>query len=224
MSVKTAVYAVNVTPLMTDDGLFEKALVAVTPARREKAARYRKKEDAARSLGAELLLRYAFLQAGEPFPKQMALSANGKPFAPDCPLHFNLSHSGKWVVCIVSGDEVGCDVEEIDPAHVSIAFSVFTEQEQASLVGVGKKEQTHRFFRLWTLKESYQKATGKGIALPLSSFSVELGTPSRIHTAPNTAFAEYTDLPGYACAVCQLSGGETPPLCVVSVHELLRTR
>ncbi len=221
MNGKTAAYAVNVMPLLQNEDWFEKALATVTEKRREKAVRYRKKEDTARSLGAELLLRYAFFRAGEPFPKQLALSANGKPFDPDGPLRFNLSHSGKWVMCIVSDDEVGCDVERIDPAHVDVAFSVFTEKEQAALTAVNERERTHRFFRLWTLKESYQKASGKGMALPLSSFSVELGNPSRIIADSNPTFTEYDDISGYACSVCRLSGGKTPPLTVVSMRELL---
>ena len=221
MSVKTAVYAVNVTPLMTDDGLFEKALAAATPARREKAARYRKRADAALSLGAELLLRFAFLQAGEPFPTTFLTAPNGKPFAPDCPLHFNLSHSGTWAVCAVSESDIGCDVEHIDPAHADVAKRFFTAAENAQLDEAGEEtERVRRFFRLWTLKESFQKATGQGMHLPLSDFSVTLGEPSRIEGEAAT-FAEYTDLAGYACAMCSYVGGELPPLQIVELHDLL---
>ncbi len=221
MSVKTAVYAVNVTPLMTDDGLFEKALAAVTPARREKAARYRKREDAALSLGAELLLCFAFLQAGEPFPTAFLTAPNGKPFAPDCPLHFNLSHSGTWALCAVSESEIGCDVEKIDPAHADVAKRFFTAAENAQLdEAATEAERVRRFFRLWTLKESFQKATGQGMHLPLSDFSVTLGEPSRIEGESATV-AEYTDLAGYACAVCAF-GEKFPPFVTVELQDLLQ--
>ena len=220
MSVKTAVYAANVAALVTDDGLFEKALAAVTPARREKAARYRKREDAALSLGAELLLRFAFLQAGEPFPTTFLTAPNGKPFAPDGSLHFNLSHSGTWAVCAVSDAEIGCDVETIDPAHADVAKRFFTAAENAQLdEAATETERVRRFFRLWTLKESFQKATGKGMHLPLSDFSVTLGEPSCIEGESATV-AEYTDLAGYACAVCAF-GEKFPPLVTVELHDLL---
>lgn len=223
MSVKTAVYAVNVTPLMADDGLFEKATAAVSPARRKKAARYRKRADAALSLAAELLLRFAFLQAGEPFPTAFLTAPNGKPFAPDCPLHFNLSHSGTWALCAVSDAEIGCDVEKIDPAHADVAKRFFTAAENAQLdEAKTEAERVCRFFRMWTLKESFQKAVGQGLKLPLSSFSVTLGEPSRIDTAPDAALCEYSDLPGYACAFCTLSNEEPPPLSVVFIEELLQ--
>lgn len=221
MSVKTAMYAVNVTPLVTDDGLFEKATAAVTPARREKAARYRKREDAALSLGAELLLRFAFLQAGEPFPTAFLTSPNGKPFAPDGSLRFNLSHSGTWAVCAVSESDIGCDVEKIDPAHTNVAKRFFTAAENAQLdEAATETERVRRFFRLWTLKESFQKATGQGMHLPLSDFSVTLGEPSRIE-GESATFAEYTDLADYACAVCAFSE-ERPPLVTVDVQDLLQ--
>lgn len=222
MSVKTAVYAVRVTPLLTDEVLFEKALAAVSPERREKAVRYRKCADAALSLAAEILLRYAFATAAEPFPAAFEKTAQGKPFAPDSPLHFNLSHSGEWAVCAVSDADIGCDVEKIDPVHVDVAKRFFTAAENVQLdEAENETERTRRFFRLWTLKESFQKATGQGMSLPLSSFSVTLGDTVTVEPPAAVTFAEYTALSGYACAVCA-RGGAIPPLVTVDVQDLLQ--
>lgn len=221
MSVKPALYAVNVTPLVTDDGLFEKALAAVTPARRKNAARYRKREDAALSLGVELLLRFAFAKAGEPFPTAFSKTAQGKPFAPDSSLCFNLSHSGEWAVCAVSDTDIGCDVEQLDPAHADVAKRFFTAAENAQIDEAGEESaRVCRFFRLWTLKESFQKATGQGMHLPLSEFSVTLGEPVTVEPPAAVTFTEYTALAGYACAVCAF-GEERPPLVTVDVQDLL---
>ena len=223
MSVKPALYAVNVSPLVTDDALFRKALALASPTRKEKAARYRRREDAALSLGAELLLRYAFSKAGEPFPTAFFTSPDGKPFTPDSPLCFNLSHAGEWAVCAVANGEVGCDVEKIDPAHADVAKRCFTAAENAQLdEAKTEAERVCRFFRMWTLKESFQKAVGQGLKLPLSSFSVTLGEPSRIDTMPDAVLCEYADLAGYACAFCTLSEEEPPPLSVVFIEELLQ--
>lgn len=222
MSVKTAVYAVRVTPLLTDEVLFEKALAAVSPERREKAARYRKRADAALSLAAEILLRYAFATAAEPFPAAFEKTVQGKPFAPDSPLHFNLSHSGEWAVCAVSDADIGCDVEKIDPVHVDVAKRFFTAAENVQLdEAENETERTRRFFRLWTLKESFQKATGQGMNLPLSSFSVTLGDTVTVEPPAAVTFAEYTALSGHACAVCA-RGRAIPPLVTVDVQDLLQ--
>lgn len=219
MSIKTAVFAVNASPLVTDEALFEKALAAVTPARREKAARYRKKEDAALSLAAEWLLRHAFATAGVPFPTVFSKSAHGKPFAPDCPLRYSLSHSGEWAVCAVSGNEVGCDVEKIDPAHTGVAARFYTAAEQAQLTAVDEDERVRRFFRIWTIKESFIKAADAGLSL--SDFSVRLGEPSAVENE-TAVFGEYTELPGYACALCLRAGEKTPPLTVMKIGDLLK--
>ena len=218
MNVKPALYAVNVAALVTDDALFRKAFALASPTRKEKAARYRRREDAALSLGVELLLRYAYARAGIPFPKCFITSAYGKPFGGE--LSFNLSHSGEWALCAVANGEVGCDVEKIDPAHLRVAerFYSATEKEQLAAAD-NEEERVLRFFRMWTLKESFIKAANTHVD-SISEPAVILGNPSRIEGEP-AVFAEYADLPGYACAACSYAGEELPPLQIVELCDLL---
>lgn len=220
MNVKPALYAVNVTALVTDDVLFKKAFALARPQRQEKAARYRKREDAALSLGVELLLRHAHAQAGVPFPKGYITTAYGKPCGEA--LLFNLSHSGEWALCAVADNEVGCDVEKIDPAHLRVAERFYTENEKEQLASAANEEErVFRFFRMWTLKESFIKAADVDFDL-ISEPAVILGNPSRIKGEESATFAEYTDIPGYACAMCSYSGGELPPLQIVELSDLLK--
>ena len=86
-------------------------------------------------------------------------------------IHFNLAHSGDWVVCGVSDDPIGIDVEIIKFIDLGIAKSFFTSQEYNDILNQPKEKQIKYFYKFWTLKESYVKAEGKGLSIPLDSFS-----------------------------------------------------
>lgn len=88
----------------------------------------------------------------------------GKPYFRDIPLFFNLSHSGDYVVCVVSEHEVGVDIQKqktVREQQISNRF--FHEKEKEWLAGLSAKERTAGFFCLWTRKEAYGKMTGEGI-------------------------------------------------------------
>ena len=104
---------------------------------------------------------------------------------------FNLSHSGNWVMCAASLDpegtavKVGCDMEKIGQMRRGIAGRFFCEEEQDAIFsGKTEKEQNERFFRYWVLKESFMKATRKGMALPMDSFCIRLGEPPVLTRQP----------------------------------------
>jgi len=105
------------------------------------------------------------------------------------PLRFNLSHTRGLVACAVALDQaVGVDVERIS-RRVEIdqlARSVFSATERAELDELDDEAKRLRFFQLWTLKESYIKAVGRGLSLPLRSISVQFdaGRPRRLDFAP----------------------------------------
>jgi 4'-phosphopantetheinyl transferase len=106
--------------------------------------------------------------------------------APD--LRFNLSHTPGLVACAVTvGREVGVDVEEIGRrlVHDTIPERFFSAREVADLRAHPDPEQRVLFFDYWTLKESYIKARGLGLALPLGQF-LFICTPGR---APAIEFA-----------------------------------
>jgi 4'-phosphopantetheinyl transferase len=125
------------------------------------------------------LSRYA---AVPPEAWRFLVTAHGRPeisvpaVAPG--LRFNLSHADGMIVCLVARNlEVGVDVE--DPAraveYLNIGRRFFSAAEFAALASVPEDGRGERFFELWTLKESYIKARGLGLSLPLSAFSFHLG-------------------------------------------------
>jgi 4'-phosphopantetheinyl transferase len=110
---------------------------------------------------------------------RFALNSYGKPTAePECGLRFNLSNSPGLVVCLIaSRAEVGVDVEPCARAGkiAELAPEVFSPLELAQLETLNGNEKLDRALRLWTLKESYIKARGMGLSLPLKKFSFQFG-------------------------------------------------
>ncbi|WP_243556255.1 4'-phosphopantetheinyl transferase family protein [Priestia megaterium] len=88
-------------------------------------------------------------------------------------VHFNISHSGKWVVIAFSEYEVGVDIEEMLGIEFNEVIPFFTYEEQEYLNSL-KEDKKLGFYRMWTAKESYMKYTGLGFNLDLNSFSVPL--------------------------------------------------
>jgi 4'-phosphopantetheinyl transferase len=118
---------------------------------------------------AQLARSAAFAAVGVPADAQEKRTVLGKPYLPDRPgIHYNISHSGTYGVCALSDAPVGVDVELVRPLRRAVAQRFFTDVEQEFLA----QRPPEEFFRLWTRKESFTKALGKGLSLPLNSFSV----------------------------------------------------
>ncbi len=101
---------------------------------------------------------------------------------PPLPLRFNLSHTNNMIVCAVTLDEdIGCDVENIERNSdvLSIASHYFSVSETQELFALPDNQQSNRFFDYWTLKESYIKAWGLGLSIPLMDFSFHIQKPLR---------------------------------------------
>ena len=98
-----------------------------------------------------------------------------REFSPRSRLQFNITHSESFVACAVSdGIEVGIDVEpvcRIPPFE--ILGTHFSETERRWIEGLPRVDRAAGLLRLWTLKEAFIKATGKGLDQPLSSFTFE---------------------------------------------------
>jgi 4'-phosphopantetheinyl transferase len=91
-------------------------------------------------------------------------------------LSFNISHTeGLIVLAVTCGGAVGVDLEcrrrDVD---LEVADRYFSPMEVRALRSLPLEAQRHRFLDLWTLKESYIKARGMGLSIPLDKFSIDL--------------------------------------------------
>lgn len=155
---------------------------------RGRAERFRFERDRREFIAAHALLRGLLtFHLGRPAASwQFATGPFGKPtFAeksrlPD--IDFNLSHTrGLVAAAVVAHGAVGVDVEKIDrsKADFKVAQRYFAAAEVELLRQTPQPDRATCFFRLWTLKEAYLKATGAGLGTPLDSFAFALA-PIRI--------------------------------------------
>lgn len=164
------------TYALSNPQLFETAYRTVSPTRRAKIDAVRFDKDKRLSLGAGLLLHIGLTECGLKAPFDIDYNEFGKPFLADNDgIFFSLSHSGTWAMCAISDVPVGCDIEIIKEADLKIAKRFFHPDEYEAILALATPEsaaQSDMFFRIWTRKESYVKAIGKGLSLPFESFSV----------------------------------------------------
>ena len=149
----------------------KKAYSLVSKNRQDKIDFYRFEKDKKLSCGAYLLLKK--LLSEEKITNPIFKTGKyGKAYISNHEnIHFNLSHSGKMVLCAISDMEVGVDVEYIDPEiDLNIAKHYFYNSEYENIMD--SENRPDEFFRYWVLKESYMKYTGLGMNLNLDSFEI----------------------------------------------------
>lgn len=172
-----------------DEALNLRQLSLLTPEERTRMARFHFEKDQhryliTRALVRTVLSRYAPIEpAGwtfEPGPHGRPYITNPHPLAQK--LRFNLSHTdGLVVLAVTTGREVGVDTESmVRSAPLEVADRFFSRQEAQALRALPDAEQAHRFWELWTFKESYIKARGMGLSLPLNKFSFQLDQQARV--------------------------------------------
>lgn len=181
--------------------------------RRERITRYRNQADKERGVGAGLLLEYGLRENGytllsdvtDKTQVHMEYGKYGKPYLEEKPdLQFNLSHAGNYVAAAFAEKPVGIDIEYMRTANLAVAERFFTAEEYAYLQ-VGRAEHgdgewlNREFAWLWTRKESYIKAVGDGMHLPLADFEVLADT---VH-GNETYFLKSMEVPGnYMLSIC----------------------
>jgi len=177
-----------------------------------------------RVLARSVLSRYAPVQAqawrfaAGPFGRprieaSLAEEAHG--------LDFNLSHTdGLIVMAVARGIDLGVDAENLGcKAAPEVADHFFSPSESAALNALPPSLQAERFFELWTLKESYIKARGMGLQIPLDSFSFTLDDPGGIAfaladsldgTAQRWRFWQLQPTHEHLVSVCAAPGHSSP--------------
>ena len=145
-------------------------------------------------LAAKFMVRSVLSRYAPVHPREwrFAENAHGRPEVAvpgeAAHLRFNLSHADGVVTLAVSAHhDVGIDVERLGRrARLAVADRFFASSEVRALRALPEPEQPRRFLEYWTLKESYIKARGAGLSLPLDQFAFDMSSPGR----PSIRFAD----------------------------------
>lgn len=177
-----------------EPGLLLRYQQLLTPQERQKQQRFLFERHRKQYLLTRALVRTTLSRYENITPEKWVFTSNdyGRPEIAsslahklDHDLRFNLSHTDGLIVCaLCNGRAIGVDVEHTGRCNktTDIAERFFSAEECAALRALPKASQHARFFDYWTLKESYIKARGMGLAIPLAQFSFHLSAnkPIRI--------------------------------------------
>ncbi len=185
-----------------------------------RASRFHFSRDRQHFVAARGLLRIILASYLATDPNRLSFSYSKRekpslgPVHADSGITFNISHSGGIALfAFTRRREIGVDVEQLRPNSdlEAIARRFFSMREQSQLAALPVEEKVDAFFRCWTRKEAYIKATGDGLSLPLNQFDVSLAAGERnalLATRPDGSEAgrwllqEVPGGPGYIAALC----------------------
>ena len=211
------VWRVDLEAIRGDESRWQAVLSSDESAR---ASRFHSPADRQRYVATRALLRTILAGYLETDPKCVSFAYSQKKKPSLAPAHvgngvtFNISHSGGIaLLAFARKREIGIDVEQVryDFDVEAIARRFFSAREQEQLAAFPKEKQFDSFFRCWTRKEAYIKATGDGLSLPLHQFDVSIAPENGdalLSTRPDNSEAALWSLreisggTGYVAALC----------------------
>ena len=124
----------------------------------------------------------------EPAQLSFQIGAHGKPHLADDSLHFNISHTADHLIIAVSNiANIGVDIEIIKPRTGidNLAARCFSSAELCTWHELPTKRKLEAFYRVWTKKEAFVKAVGRGIALGLEYCEMDIHTGGQLQRIPS---------------------------------------
>ncbi|MCL2432624.1 4'-phosphopantetheinyl transferase superfamily protein [Candidatus Bathycorpusculum sp.] len=211
------VVILRVIPELTQDE-YDVLLSFVSLEKQERIKRFYFFRDRRNSLMGDVLARAEICRIMGFSNSQLEFAVNryGKPFlVNNSQVHYNISHAGQYVACVVGDMPVGIDIEVVRSIDVKIAERFFVSEEKAYVLSSQGDRRNERFFEVWTKKESRIKWEGRGLE-SLSCFSVlDSLKPQGVfyHCIYNNG-----EIIGHVCS----SSAELPSVRVIDTRMLLQ--
>ncbi|GAB4259492.1 MAG: hypothetical protein Kow0065_09510 [Methylomicrobium sp.] len=124
-------------------------------------------------------------------PQTIAIATGeyGKPYWVDhADWSFNLSHSGDcYIIAVAKNCRLGIDIEQLKdrPNVAGLVAKCFAPTEIAYWQALPEERRNGAFYRCWTRKEAFVKATGRGIVLGLDRCVTDPNDPRRMLEVPD---------------------------------------
>lgn len=204
----------------------KRLLEFVSLVRRKEIQQFSLQAERIRKLVGQLLLQFILQNKKGIFlsPLQFIRNDWGKPsiFGLEG-IHFNISHSQDYVVCGISSLPIGIDVEAVREINTNIANRFFSIEEIEYINMKNGDERLECFFQIWTRKESYVKAVGKGLMIPLNSFSVTPMRGSQLYDQNGFTYyiKDYHLKEHYKLAVCSQSCEFSNDVKFITIKEIM---
>lgn len=129
--------------------------------------------------GRRLLAALYRQETGEELPA-ILVTDRGKPYFPDSPWHFSISHTPKHAFCVLGRENVAIDAEERDrKVNLKLAEKILSPGEKARYDEAADKETALLTF--WVLKEAAAKLSGEGLRGYPRETDFSLEDPSVFH-------------------------------------------
>ena len=163
--------------------------------------------DRKRSLAGDILVKkYLSKMYGIPKEKiEIKKGKHGKPYVLNLPAHFNISHSGSYVVVAISDRPIGIDIEIIKDFSAILAKKLFNEDELKYISGTETSRKKFlmqkSFYEIWTAKEAYLKYLGDGISGGVNSLSFKLEGSKLTPNKKDISLVYDYSIPGAVIAV-----------------------
>lgn len=125
----------------------------------------------------------------------------GKPFIKNMNIYFNISHSNDYVVCIISNNEIGIDIEKIRNVKKNI-INQFATPNEIIYISESNDNFNQKCYEVFTLKEAYFKCLGTDLS---NIKNVEFDIKNKLIKCndDNFSFKLIYDINNYIIAICE---------------------
>lgn len=209
-----------------DETLFHQIYQNLSNSLKERINKQKRLQDKWRIIASDRLIR-TVLGAELDLPQESIMyhyAPTGKPYLENGKRHFNIAHSNDIVLMVTASTPVGVDIEYIKPLEdLNELLQNFTEAEQNILRNETEQNRLIAFFKLWVIKESYLKATGDGLSVPLDNVEVVgfLEDQPTIKGHHEWQIKPIETLEGYQAAICTQEKVLTDQVISVPFEKLI---
>ena len=118
-------------------------------------------EETGHDAGLRLLAALYRRETGMDLPP-ISRTERAKPYFPNSPFHFSISHTRRHAFCVLSKEDIAIDAEELDrKIDLRLAQKILSPKEKVQFDAAEDKRRALLTF--WVLKEAAVKLSGEGL-------------------------------------------------------------